>query len=102
MSTQFGESLVKVRELAGIGDIDGLVRELESPAEVDSGRVSVRGAAALRLGMLRADQATKPLIQMLRSDPNEHVRSLVAQALRDIGNREAVGPLIAALDDHGK
>src|SRR5256886_3532020 len=65
-------------------------------------QLSVRGSAARQLGKLRAEKAVEPLIELLRSDSSEGVRTVAVRALGSIGSPEAVGPLIAALDDAGE
>ncbi|ANU12636.1 hypothetical protein B481_1322 [Planococcus halocryophilus Or1] len=57
---------------------------------------------ALLLGEISADQhqeATKILIKYLIQTEDKHLRNLLAIALRDIGNEEAISPLINLLSD---
>ncbi|ANU23374.1 HEAT repeat domain-containing protein [Planococcus donghaensis] len=56
----------------------------------------------LLLGEMSADQhqeATKILIKHLTQTEDKNLRNLLAIALRDIGNEEAVSPLINLLND---
>lgn len=96
---RFGEALMRVRQLARSGDIDGLIKELENPLEDDL--IVVRGRAADHLGKLRARAAVRPLIRMLRKDPNEHARTHAVRALGEIGTPDVIPPLREALEDRG-
>ena len=58
----------------------------------------VRGAAARTLGKWRITNAVPDIMPLLK-DPKERVRIVAANALRDIGDRRALQPLIAALGD---
>jgi HEAT repeat protein len=97
MDNEFGKGYMRVIALAKARDVDGLIVELRNPAE--KGNLSVRALASSKLSKFRTAKATGPLIELLESDPNEEVRNSAARALGMIGSPEAVGPLIAALED---
>src|SRR5207247_9553534 len=86
-----GDGIVRVVAYAKAADIDGLIRELQSPDE------AVRCSAARHLGQFHAHKAKGPLIELTKSDPAEDVSPLAVRALGSIGGQEVVDPLITAL-----
>src|SRR5207237_2079692 len=76
------------------GEVDGLLKELQSP---DS---DLRRAAAKRLGELKADaKATGPaLVNAVKNDKDLFVRRFAAQALGEVGaDPKAAVPALSAL-----
>ena len=71
----------------------------EQLSRLGSEKTSVRAGAAEALGFLRAYSAESALIDRL-ADKSADVRRQVAMALAWCGSREAVGSLLAALDDN--
>lgn len=59
----------------------------------------VRKVSALSLGNIRGGRAVEPLIQALK-DENASVRSNVAEALENTGDKSAVEPLSRALNNN--
>jgi HEAT repeat protein len=67
-------------------------------SELESGEAAVREAAAWRLGSVRSERATGPLVERL-ADPDPRVRGVAARALGRIGDPEALVPLARMLED---
>lgn len=84
---------LNVKLLKRRGDIDGLIKVLETGRHPES-----REEAAEALGEIRDPRAVDPLIAALR-DRNSEVRAEAAEALGKIGDRKAVEPLTALLQD---
>ncbi len=72
--------------------IEPLITALSDP------RATVRGNAALALGMIKNDAATKPIIALLE-DKNPIVRMKTAMALAAKDNDQVTAALIGALSD---
>lgn len=66
--------------------------------DLESGEAAIREAAAWRLGSVRSERATGPLIERL-ADPDPRVRGVAARALGRIGDPEALAPLARLLGD---
>ncbi len=94
---ELARGLLKVRALARAGDVDGLMAELENPLEI--GGIATRGRAADYLAQLGAKQAVPRLVELLRKDPHDGVRTHAVRALGEIGTADVVGPVRSALED---
>jgi len=109
---KFGEAAIGVL-LRALGDEDYWVRWQAVTALGQNGgervipplvnqlrghRWRIREAAAYALGKLRAAEAVKPLLGLLRKDEETMVKVAAAQALGEIGDPAAVGPLNRALN----
>lgn len=70
----------------------------ENVARLSDAKWQVRARAAEALGLLRAYDAEKALIECL-ADPATEVRTQAALSLGWCGGRRAIEPLLAALDD---
>ncbi len=81
-----GEALVHVKKLSRTEDVFGLIQQLRS--DVTDGTVTVRGAAARKLGELKAREAVEPLARLL-ADEDEDVRLTAVDALGSIGSEKA-------------
>ncbi len=73
--------------------IQNHIKNLQSP------NPRQRSGAAEELGRLHAEEAASHLIELLREDVNTYVRSACAEALGQIGNPDAIFPLMDALHD---
>ena len=78
-----------------IDEIHDLSTELQDSAEADR-----RANAAIKLGQLGDPSGVPVLIQALRTDGADQVRTFSAVALGMIGSREAVPPLIEVIKDN--
>lgn len=107
-ATESGEKAVgrwpHLKELRKAGDVDALLRELDSPEETSfesSGETfhfTVCGEAARQLGYLQDSRAVLPIGELLK-DSRFMVRAEAAKALGAIGDQAAVPLLIEALGD---
>lgn len=88
MSSEKTDALVRLFEAKDRGDIAYLFDGLRDPQS--------RSMAAKFLGELKARQAVRPLIQLLRAG-DKATRSSAAEALGEIGETEAVADLIERL-----
>jgi HEAT repeat protein len=84
----------RIRRLARERRTDELIDELKNPRRFRL--LSIRGAAASRLGLLGARNAAHPVAELL-SDPVAQVRQAAARALGRIGVADA--EILAALFD---
>jgi HEAT repeat protein len=80
--------------LGTVGGEDAIPRLIARLRDAD---VNVRHAAAASLGQLRAKQAVRPLVEALTSEP--WLQYSAINALGEIGDPEAVPPLLGLLDD---
>lgn len=93
------DSLVRALAISYLGKyryskgIPALVKVLHDKEDI------VREALAKALGVLRAEEAVKLLIEVLEDDSSSMVRRAVAEALGEIGNPEALDGLMKHLED---
>jgi HEAT repeat protein len=86
------------------GDLDGLISELDNPAEDQGealGRIvlfTVREQAIQELAKMGDRRAVQPIARML-NDPVPQVRTHAAMALGKLGDRAAVPALVDSLRD---
>jgi hypothetical protein len=87
---------VALEAVRKIGDIDGLLKILES------GDADDRGGAAFALGKLADLRAVEPLVSVLQNaQADETLRGMAALSLAELGDPRAVEPLISVLGDLG-
>jgi HEAT repeat protein len=82
-------------ELMALGNVG--VRVLAKAVTDKHATVTVRGFAASALGRAKTAIAVPSLIEAL-NDPNRRVRGNAARALAEIGDQQAVVPLLTVLD----
>jgi len=85
-----------IEKMEAKGDVKGLIRALRTDKYVKGGYRREAAGALIRIGA----PAVEPLIQALK-DKDPVIRFGAADALGEIGDRRAVGPLIEALNDIG-
>ncbi len=68
--------------------IDSLIKSLKDED------YSVRGMSIYSLGLMKATSALKPLIKVLKNDPDREARIAAAESLAQLGKEEAIQPLV--------